>query len=168
MRRTILAAAALATAGLLVGCDDETDEYTADLAVSEPIVNPLSAPTATGRVEMELEDDELTVTITIIGELTSAVTMAHIHGPASATQTAPIIFDFAPMMQDAINAGLRTGTILSATFELDDLVVSPTGILRVEAGTLVELMNSGLTYVNIHTVNNPTGEIRGQVARIDD
>ena len=91
--------------------------------------------------------------------------MAHIHGPASATGTANVILDFVPSMTTVINAGTRTGTIVSASYDLNTLPVSATGVLRVDANTLVGYLNSGQAYVNVHTQTNTTGEIRGQISR---
>jgi hypothetical protein len=53
---------------------------------------------------------------------------------------------------------------VSASFDLDNLTVSQTGILRIDANTLISHLNSGQAYVNVHTVTNPGGEIRGQIS----
>jgi hypothetical protein len=150
-----------------VGCDDDDDDedYEANLSASAEIPGPAGNPTATGNADIVLEDRILTVTVTITGNLTSNVTMAHIHGPASISTTAGIMLDFVPSMTTVINAGTRTGTIVSASFDLDNLAVSSTGILRVEPDVLIQAMNSGQTYVNVHTTTNPTGELRGQITR---
>ena len=101
--------------------------------------------------------------VTVTGNLTSDVTMAHIHGPASTSGTADIVLDFVPSMSSVISAGTRTGTIVNASFDLNSLTVSPTGVLRVTPEVLIGMLNSGQAYVNVHTETNPTGEIRGQI-----
>jgi hypothetical protein len=172
MRRTsVLAALVLATFTGAISCDDdditglEDEDYTATLNVAQEEPDPTGNPTATGTATMELEDGVLTVTVVVNGQLTSDVTMAHIHGPAAAGQIGPIILDFVPSMTTVINAGTRTGTIVSASFDLETLTVSATGVLRVEPAVLIAHLNAGNAYVNVHTETNPTGEIRGQIAR---
>lgn len=169
MRKTsVLAGIALSTlVGAMVACNDDNDEYTADMSAAAEIPTPVGSPTATGRATMELDDDVLNVVIQISGQLTSGVTMAHIHAPASTTQTADIVLDFVPSMTSVINAGVRTGTILSASFDLSALPVSATGVLRIDRATLINFLNTGQAYVNVHTVDNPSGEIRGQIRRDD-
>lgn len=172
MRRTsILAAVVLSTfSAAMIGCDDDDltdidddEDFAATLTAGAEIPAPAGSPTATGVADIQLEDGILTVVVTVAGNLTSDVTMAHIHGPASTSTTAPIILDFVPSMTAVIAAGTRTGTIVNASFDLRNLPVSSTGVLRVDASTLVSLLNTGQAYVNVHTVTNPSGEIRGQI-----
>jgi hypothetical protein len=154
--------------GALVACgddDDDDEDYVANLTAAAEVPAPTGSPTATGTANLVLEDRVLTVTVVVSGQLTSNVTMAHIHGPAAPGATANIILDFVPSMTSVINAGTRTGTIVNASFDLDNLAVSSTGILRVSADQLIEFMNTGQAYVNVHTANNGAGEIRGQIAR---
>jgi CHRD domain len=71
--------------------------------------------------------------------------MAHIHGPADENNTAGVLF--------ALTA-TQTGTVvgsgsLSGTATLTDAQIAD--------------LKAGKWYVNIHTGNNPGGEIRGQL-----
>lgn len=168
----VLAAVVLSTFGAaMIGCDDDAtdvdddEDFVAALTAAAEIPAPAGSPTATGSASVVLEDRVLTVVVTVNGNLTSNVTMAHIHGPASTPATANIVLDFVPSMAAVINAGTRTGTIVSASFDLDNLPVSASGVLRVDANTLVQMLNSGQAYVNVHTVTNPSGEIRGQLVK---
>ncbi|MCP3738065.1 CHRD domain-containing protein [Rossellomorea sp. BNER] len=52
--------------------------------------------------------------------------------------------------------GVITGTITD-----EDIVKNNVGVKDVE--DLLNLMKKGLTYVNVHTEQNPAGEIRGQI-----
>jgi hypothetical protein len=172
MSLTRVSALAGALAILLsAGCDDDStspdnDIYQASLTAAAEIPTPVGSPTATGQATATLtEDNMLTVVVTVSGNLTSAVTMAHIHGPAPTTTTAGIVFDFVPSMTSVISAGARTGTIVNATYDLDNLTVSSTGVLRMSATDLIAMLNNGTAYVNVHTVTNPAGEIRGQLLK---
>lgn len=163
----LLAAVVLATYSLaMVGCDDDDDDdedFEANLTAAAEVNPPAGNPTATGTANLVLEDRVLTVTVTVNGQLTSNLTMAHIHGPAAAGVNANIVLDFVPSMTTVINAGTRTGTIVSASYDLDALTVSSTGVLRVSADELIAMLNNGTAYVNVHTATNPGGEIRGQI-----
>lgn len=79
--------------------------------------------------------------------LTGPATEAHIHGPARATNTAGVLFNLAPMhlrASDPAQGGLIYGSVL----------YTPAGASNLLAG---------LNYINIHTTNNPGGEIRAQL-----
>lgn len=151
----------------LCACDDDGDEFEADLSAIAEIPSPVGLPTATAVAELELEERELEVELNVHGQLTTAVTMAHIHGPATSLQTAPIIFDFGPAIATAVDAGLRTGTLVNTTFDLDALPISTSGVLRVAPDSLITWLSDGRAYINIHTQMNPAGELRGQVRRDD-
>ena len=161
--------ASFATVATACGDDDDGDEdYTANLTVAAETQGGATvsgSPTATGTADIVLEDSVLTVTVTISGQLTSNITAAHIHGPASTTATAGIILDFVPSMTAVINAGTRTGTVVSSSYNFKTLTASSTGVLRIDANTLINHLNSGQAYVNVHTVTNPGGEIRGQILK---
>lgn len=170
MRKTrLLAAVVLATySTAMVGCgddDDDDEDFEANLtSAAEVTTNPLVGnPTATGTANLVLEDRVLTVTVDVSGNTTSNITMAHIHGPASTTANANIVLDFVPSMAAVIAANTRTGRIVSASFDLDALPVSATGVLRIAADELIAMLNNGTAYVNVHTQSNPGGEIRGQI-----
>lgn len=156
----------LATA-YICACNDDGAEFEADLSAVAEIPAPGGLPTATGEAELELDERELEIEVNVHGQLTSAVTMAHIHGPAETFETAPIIMDFTAFMAGAIDGGARTGTMVNTAVNLDALPVSATGILRVDPDSLITWLSDGRAYINVHTVLNPNGEIRGQVRRDD-
>lgn len=169
-KKNVVAAVMLALlSGAMLACDDDTgvdddEDFEANLTAAAEVANPPITSPATGTANIVLEDRILTVTVTVSGQLTSNVTMAHIHGPAGTTANAGIILDFVPSMTTVINAGTRTGQIVSASYDLDALTVSANGVLRVDADQLIEFMRTGQAYVNVHTANNPGGEIRGQIS----
>ena len=87
-----------------------------------------------------VSSNNVTVTGTFTG-LTSAATVAHIHGPASATMIADPILD------------LTVSTDTSG-------IVSGSGQLTASQAT--DMLN-GLTYINIHSSTHMAGEIRAQI-----
>ncbi|HXM33585.1 MAG TPA: TIGR03118 family protein [Pyrinomonadaceae bacterium] len=75
--------------------------------------------------------------------LTSGTTAAHIHGPAAPGVNAPVLFPL------PIATGVTSGGVNDFSITL-----SPTQIQN---------LKDGLLYFNVHTTNNPGGEIRGQI-----
>lgn len=72
--------------------------------------------------------------------LSSPSTLAHFHGPANETETAPVEIE--------ISGG--------------QLAEPETGSAQLNAQQVDDLLD-GMWYINIHTTNNPAGELRGQV-----
>jgi glucose/arabinose dehydrogenase/plastocyanin len=103
--------------------------------------------TGTGSGTFALEGNNLTFNITYTG-LSGTATLAHIHGPASASQAAGVLINLAPYNGGAFG----TAGTLSGTVALTDL----------QRAYLLE----GKLYANIHTAAHPSGEIRGQIAPV--
>jgi len=100
-----------------------------------------TAATATVAVTLDASNN-VTVNGSFVN-LTSNATVAHIHGPASATGTASPIASV-PLTVTAATAGavMGSGTLTAQ-----------------QRGEMI----SGMTYLNIHSANFPNGEIRGQI-----
>jgi hypothetical protein len=166
--RTAAAMAALATVVLACNSssdpDDDDDDvvYTANLTAGAELHNPTSSATGTATLTLD-DDNDLEVRVVVNGNLGSAVTMAHIHGPATTSATAGIILDFVPSMSGVITAGARTGTLVNTTYDLDGLGTS--GVLKISRDSLVKLLNNGNAYVNVHSVTYGSGELRGQIVK---
>ena len=81
--------------------------------------------------------------------LTGAATSLHIHGPAAVGATASPLFNLATVHFPApvpATGGLIFGSVVYSPAQATSLL-------------------AGLNYVNVHTVANPNGEIRGQLIR---
>lgn len=88
-------------------------------------------------------------------DLTGAATAAHIHGPASITQTAGVLINFATQGTFTFTTGASDGMI-SGTVDLDDLALGSTDLFN------------GLWYINVHTAANGGGEIRGNLQAVPE
>ena len=109
--------------------------FTATLNGSQE-VPPTNSP-ATGSATLILSPDETTARLSLnFSGLTSAQTDAHIHGPAAPGSTAGALF---PLPLGQLN-----------DFEIK---LSPQQVIDLKAG---------LHYINVHTSNFMSGEIRGQ------
>ena len=98
-----------------------------------------------GRAEFTLERDTLRFTWHVTyKDLTSAPTLAAVHGPQRPGTDAVVLFEM--------------GTKDKAKPPVDGSVVL--------SDAQVQYLLSGRLYVNIHTVKYPNGELRGQIERI--
>jgi len=89
------------------------------------------------------------------------IRMAHLHlGPVG--ETGPVVANLLPADFDPTNRRQvrRLSRVLSGFITADDLVGPLAGQ---SIASLAEAIESGNIYVNIHTAQNPSGEIRGQV-----
>ncbi|HWW03514.1 MAG TPA: TIGR03118 family protein [Candidatus Acidoferrum sp.] len=102
--------------------------------------NPPVTSAGTGVGTLTIEGSNLTYNVNFSG-LSSAAIAGHIHAPAAATNNAGVVIPF------SVPAAM-SGTISGSTTLTPDLVA--------------DIVN-GLAYVNVHTGNNPGGEIRGQI-----
>jgi hypothetical protein len=132
-------------------------------------VPPVASP-ATGSATIVLDPTAQTLQLHVIFQnLTSNDVAAHIHccaplGTNVGVATAVPAFPGFPL-------GVTSGTYDSAVFDLTQaLIYNPAfitangGLAQAEAALIAGLL-AGNTYLNIHTVNFPGGEIRGQVTR---
>ena len=114
------------------------------VALSTAFEHPPTTGSGGGFGAMRIEGNQLYFDIRYSG-LNSTATLAHIHGPANASVSTSVLVDLAPY-----NGGsFGTAGTLSGVINL-----SP---------ALKSMILDGKTYVNVHTTNNPAGEIRGQI-----
>jgi len=127
------------------------------------------APSATGSALVQIANVNGTQTITYslrATGLSSAPNNAHIHViPANSTASAPAQGDVIVPFKFTAGATANSVTVddqatgfpPAGTKDPDDATKALT------ADRVIELIKAGRTYVNIHTVNNSKGEIRGDL-----
>ncbi|HYV43615.1 MAG TPA: CHRD domain-containing protein [Myxococcaceae bacterium] len=104
---------------------------------------PAVTTSATGSFTGTLDGTKLDVTGNYSG-LSGAASAAHLHGPADATATASPV----------------------CTLTFTESATAGTGTLGGECtGLVMDDLNAGKLYVNVHTAAHGGGEIRGQVAK---
>lgn len=84
---------------------------------------------------------------------------AHIHCAAAGENGPVVVF-----LAGVINGGLDGTVKISATFTEANIVNDACGATIID---LVNSMSNGQTYVNVHSLANPPGEVRGQIM-LDD
>lgn len=122
-----------------------------------PVVGTGSGGEALAGITFDTDTNLLSVSaaygsFTGFANLTGAATAAHLHGPALATATGPVIHDFFLAGQHLFAPSPLTGGVI-----LGALTLSPTQETELIAGQL---------YLNIHSAAHPAGEIRGQLVQV--
>jgi CHRD domain-containing protein len=123
---------------------------------------PANTTTGTGSFTATLDTatNIFTYAFTFTG-LTTPVNNGHIHGPATTTVAAgtTINFNTLPGAQFSFGQTAGTGSGVSVLSTSNQITATMNG------DSLKKLLFAGLTYVNIHTTQNPGGEIRGQITK---
>jgi hypothetical protein len=149
------AAAATATTGGAATSSTGQQTFTATMTGSEEV--PPKNTQATGSAKFVSSSDGNSMTYRIRVAHINGVTMAHIHS-GSIGKNGPIVVTLfkSATPTGPVNGPLSQGTITSANLE---------GPLKGKTiSDLVKLINDGKAYANVHTQQNPKGEIRGQIS----
>lgn len=136
--------------GSSVGGLDAEATYTISLTQSKEVPTPKpTAASGSAQIIVYSNSIDYQVSATSI----AAVTMAHIHN-GSVGVAGPIVVT---LFSNVNNPVTPNGVFASGT--LDDTNL-PAGVT---VASLKALIASGKAYVNVHTLTNPSGEIRGQI-----
>jgi hypothetical protein len=122
---------------------------------------------ARGVFEAKVNEDG-TISFTLAyANLSSSVVQAHIHFGESRTNGGVVVFLCGGVKPACPASGKVTGTITATDVSVlpvsnGDSVI-PQGIQPADLAGLLNAIRAGATYINVHTTNFPSGEIRGQV-----
>lgn len=123
------------------------DGYVYDLCQEQEVTDPVNAGNASGSGMFAFNRDyDEAHLMAVVNQLSSTFQGAHIHNGAVGAN-GPVVFDFT---QQWTNNG--------AFFYITEAFTSD----------LATIIQSGNAYVNIHTANNPGGEVRGQLVKAPD
>src|SRR5262245_48710205 len=151
MRHLMLASSLSVLLALgVVGCNNDKDPaaFTGTLDATSQV--PPVTSTATGSTSLDFDGDS-SVRFSVDVHSITGITAAHIHsGAAGATGPARVNLFTGP------ETGPTDGQLAQGTF-------GPGDVQGVSFDNLVDEMRNGNAYVDVHTVTNPDGEIRGQV-----
>ena len=148
----------LAGALVFAGCSDDDDSpmqptpqvFTAALSGAGEV--PPVDTNGSGTATFTAQGDEVVFTIQV--QNMTAVTAAHIHAGAAGANGGVVV----PLFARAAGVDITNGMLVSSSFTEAD-IVAETGATM---ASLLAMMASGGAYVNVHTMANPPGEIRGQ------
>lgn len=143
---------------------DHRDSLKAELSSFNQVPSVLATD---GNFEAEInEDGTISYSLNYSG-MSSAVVQAHIHFGASLTNGGVAVFLCGGVKPACPASGTVTGTITAADVSVLPVTngdsVIPQGIQPGDLAGLIMAIRHGDTYVNVHTTNFPSGEIRGSV-----
>jgi hypothetical protein len=98
-----------------------------------------------------------------VRNLSGAPSGAHIHGPATEDENAPVLVSLcgAPAPSAAGDCVFDSDTsTLTVSGNITPSLLQQWGVT---GGQFIGYLNDGLLYVNVHTSLNPAGEVRGQI-----
>ena len=146
--------------------------FVGSLAGANEVPTVASPGTGSATVVLDPTAQTIQVNATFSG-LTSNDVAAHIHccaplGTNAAVATTVPAFPGFPL-------GVTSGSYSSAVFDLTQPTIYNPAFVTLEGGTipqaeaaLIAGIEHGMTYLNIHTTNNPGGEIRGQLEPVPE
>jgi CHRD domain len=127
---------------------------------------PAVSTTGSGELTARINGDDSVSWQLTYSPLESDVTQAHIHFGQRSVNGGISVFLCSNLGNgpDGTQPCPVAGGTISGTFDADD-VIGPAaqGIAAGEFDELLRAMRAGKTYVNIHTVNRPGGEVRSQI-----
>jgi len=112
-----------------------------------------------GQAIFKISDDGQSISYRLIVANIENVTMAHIHvSPVAGMNGLPAVWLYPAAPPALLIPGRFQGTLQSGTFTASNFG----GLLAgKQVSDLVMAINEGRAYVNVHTTENPSGEIRG-------
>ena len=140
MLRSALLLTALVTSLMPAAAGAETITYHATLSSAAEVPPNKTAGTGTATATIDTDTKMLSYSVQYAG-LSGPVTAGHFHGPAGVGKNAAVLIPIMAPLASPIN-----------------------GMARLSDAEIVDF-RAGNVYVNLHTEENPDGEIRGQVSK---
>jgi hypothetical protein len=155
---TLLAMALLGTSVPTATAVGQVQTFVAPASGEQEV--PPNDSRARGQAVFQLDADGAALHYRLIVANLHDVTMAHIHlAPAGAN--GPVVVWLYPDGPPAqLIPGRSSGVLAAGTITAGDLVGPLAGMSLAD---LVDEMQAGNTYVNVHTSAFPAGEVRGQI-----
>jgi len=145
-----------ASAGVVAAVQPGGQFHAAPLEAEQEVQTPAVVSNATGMAQFRLSDDGQSVEYRLNVANIDEVVVAHIHIGAPGSNGPPVVFLFGPVSPtDRVQGVLASGVFTAAE------LVGPLAGQPLSA--LIDAMEAGNAYVNVHTSAYPNGEIRGQV-----
>lgn len=129
---------------------------------SNEVINNLSDSKARGNATFRLSKDGSQIQYKLIVANIQNVTMAHIH-VAPAGTNGPVAVWLYPSGPPAQLIPGRSNGVLAEGIITEANIVGPFAAAEDKMAALLDAMRAGNTYVNVHTSQVPSGEIRGQI-----
>lgn len=133
---------------LIVTASVRAETYGAVLTPQQE--NPPTVSNGFGNATVTLDPSHTSINVRLsVSGLTSPINNAHIHGEAPSGTNTGVVINFLPAI-NIVNGQMNT--TFSIEKSLGDKIAA----------------NPHLYYINVHTTQNPGGEVRGQLTQIDN
>lgn len=115
---------------------------------------------AQGQAIFKVSKDGQSIEYKLIAANIENVLMAHIHMAPAGTNGGIVVWLYPDAPPPQLIEGRFSGVLAHGVITAGDLVGDLAGQ---DLDALIDAMQAGNTYVNVHTTQNPGGEIRGQI-----
>lgn len=156
--RLTMVAAVLVLAGMVGAADATRPTTTARLQGSQEV--PAADTDARGQLVMKVARDGESIAYRLIVANIDDVQMAHLHMAPAGQNGGVVVWLYPDGPPPQLIPGRTNGILATGTITGDDLVGSMAGM---DIGDLLDAIDAGNIYVNVHTTAFPGGEVRGQV-----
>ncbi len=156
--RVTIAGAVLALAGSVAVADAGPPTHTAHLTGGQEVSAVDTA--AQGQLVLRESADGTSIDYRLIVANIDDVLMAHLHLAPAGSNGGVVVWLYPDGPPPQLIPGRTNGTLATGTITADDLVG---GLAGQDLDALVEAIEAGGVYVNVHTPDHPGGEIRGQL-----
>jgi CHRD domain len=166
--RALVVLAVLGLTGTAASADSGANVFATSLSGFNEVPPILSDGSAT--VVIVVHGDSLTYRETFSGTFSSNVTQSHLHFAERGVNGGVFLFLCSNLGNGPAGtpACPQSGTVTRTVTAADFIAVTAQNVPAGNFQNAVRILRSGDTYANIHTVNFPAGEIRGQVHFGDD
>jgi len=129
--------------------------------------NPSAETRTRGEAIIQLNKDEASFAFKLIAANIENITQAHIHCSSADVNGPIVVFLFSNEPPATLIPGRFDGVLTEDERTNDDIIprgdseVCPGSIANIDE--LISKMRSDEAYLNVHTTQNPPGEIRGQI-----
>ena len=154
-------AGSVLTSAIAFADDDDNNEFSAKLKGSNEVPSVVTDTTGNAEFKVNKAETKLKYSLTIKkGDNILGKNGAHIHCAPAGSNGVVILF-----LAGEFPGGLDGKVKIEGTLTAANIVSGACG------GTISEIvaaMKSGGAYVNVHSIDVPTGEVRGQIASNND
>lgn len=139
------------------GCGDDNNnetEFSATLSGANEVPPITTSATGSARFTHEQKNEVIHFTLDVTNISEAFKAGIHIGAAGAEGNIVATLFD-GPFISGNFSGRLATGTI------------QPSNVSGISFDQLIADMNAGLAYVSVQTTQNPEGEIRGQIQRVN-
>lgn len=156
---TGIVVAMLAAGAAVSGAEPPNPNFRAELSGDQEVPPVVTDTSGTAKFHVAVRSDEIRYKLDIRdADGVFGVAGAHIHC-ASAGQNGPV----AAFLAQPVPGGLDGRVMVRGTLADADVIPTNCGT---DIAELEQAMRAGDTYVNVHSIANPSGVVRGQIAAL--